>query len=278
MAEGPEEKFGPISEAGKGGSKGGGSAPPPPRGTEMLKVALALANPHGPAWPPPNPPPPPRVTFRRVVAPLRGPWTVTRSSLRMLRRVAAFCRPLRPVLCWCQDRDPKTVWPMPLPRDHPRNAPQTCGVLSADHPVQKARVRPQRGVHGLQLRPVLHVGVQGEAHGVRDLGGAGTQLLVQGPVLRLLDLRRGRSGARAVVPKRKQTPPSLKSASHMSKLFSRVSCLRICTYTRVYAHTYSLWTLWIVCRQSDISGLRTYVILQSAPSLRRMWSKHRHLT
>jgi hypothetical protein len=27
-----------------------------------------------------------------------GPSTVTRSSLRMFRRVAAFCRPLRPVL------------------------------------------------------------------------------------------------------------------------------------------------------------------------------------
>ena len=27
-----------------------------------------------------------------------GPWTVTRSSLRMLRRVAAFCQPQRPVL------------------------------------------------------------------------------------------------------------------------------------------------------------------------------------
>ena len=27
-----------------------------------------------------------------------GPWTVTRSSLRVLRRVAAFCRPLQPVL------------------------------------------------------------------------------------------------------------------------------------------------------------------------------------
>ena len=27
-----------------------------------------------------------------------GPWTVTRSSLRLWRRVAAFCRPLRPVL------------------------------------------------------------------------------------------------------------------------------------------------------------------------------------
>ena len=41
-------------------------------------------------------PPPPRVTFRLVV--VMGPWTVTHSSLRMLRRVAAFCRPLRPVL------------------------------------------------------------------------------------------------------------------------------------------------------------------------------------
>ena len=27
-----------------------------------------------------------------------GPWTVSRCSLHMLRRVAAFCRPLRPVL------------------------------------------------------------------------------------------------------------------------------------------------------------------------------------
>ena len=42
--------------------------------------------------------PPPCVTFRRVVVSLLGPWTVTRSSLRMLRWVAAFCRPLRPVL------------------------------------------------------------------------------------------------------------------------------------------------------------------------------------
>ena len=40
---------------------------------------------------------PPCVTFRRVVVSLRGPEQ-TRSSLRMLRWVAAFCRPLRPVL------------------------------------------------------------------------------------------------------------------------------------------------------------------------------------
>ena len=39
---------------------------------------------------------PPCVTFRPVVVPLRGPGT--RSSLRVLCRVAAFCRPLRRVL------------------------------------------------------------------------------------------------------------------------------------------------------------------------------------
>ena len=39
----------------------------------------------------------PCVTFRLVCS-FTGLWTVTRSSLRMLRRVAAFCRPLRPVL------------------------------------------------------------------------------------------------------------------------------------------------------------------------------------
>ena len=42
------------------------------------------------------PPRPPCVTLRRVAVSLR-PWTVTRSSLRVLRRVATLCRPLRPV-------------------------------------------------------------------------------------------------------------------------------------------------------------------------------------
>ena len=41
-----------------------------------------------------------------------GPWTVTRSSLRMLRRVAAFCRPLRPVLLPVSSPPP----PPPSPR------------------------------------------------------------------------------------------------------------------------------------------------------------------
>ena len=59
---------------------------------------------HGsPYLPPPHPP-----TSLVLHAPLcdipsgccsfAGPWTVTRSSLRMLRPVAAFCRPLQPVL------------------------------------------------------------------------------------------------------------------------------------------------------------------------------------
>ena len=49
------------------------------------------------AWaPPPDPPPPPDIPSG--CCSFTGPWTVTRSSLRMLRRVAAFCRPLRPVL------------------------------------------------------------------------------------------------------------------------------------------------------------------------------------
>ena len=42
------------------------------------------------------PPPPCDIPSGRCF--FTGPWTVTRSPLRMLRRVAAFCRPLRPVL------------------------------------------------------------------------------------------------------------------------------------------------------------------------------------
>ena len=44
------------------------------------------------------PPPPPPCDMPSGCCFFTGPWTVTRSSLRMLRRVAAFCRALRPVL------------------------------------------------------------------------------------------------------------------------------------------------------------------------------------
>ena len=47
-----------------------------------------------------------------------GPWTVTRSSLRMLHRVAAFCRPLRPVLLlvsFPRSRSPGGGCPPPPP-------------------------------------------------------------------------------------------------------------------------------------------------------------------
>ena len=43
-------------------------------------------------------PPPPLCDIPSGCCSFTGPWTLTRSSLRMLRRVAAFCRPLRPVL------------------------------------------------------------------------------------------------------------------------------------------------------------------------------------
>ena len=42
--------------------------------------------------------PPPLCDIPSGCCSFTGPWTVTRSSLRMLLRVAAFCRPLRPVL------------------------------------------------------------------------------------------------------------------------------------------------------------------------------------
>ena len=42
--------------------------------------------------------PPPLCDIPSGCCSFTGPWTLTRSSLRMLRRVAAFCRPLRPVL------------------------------------------------------------------------------------------------------------------------------------------------------------------------------------
>ena len=53
--------------------------------------------------PPPCPPKPwphanPLCDIPSGCCSFTGPWTVTRSSLRMLRRVATFCRPLRPVL------------------------------------------------------------------------------------------------------------------------------------------------------------------------------------
>ena len=59
-----------------------------------------------------------------------GPWTVTRSSLRVLRRVAAFCRPLRPVL---------------LPVSFPRSQSPVVGLPGLCwmwHGVPFARQRP----------------------------------------------------------------------------------------------------------------------------------------
>ena len=87
-----------------------GRAPPPPRDGENPQMGKRTPQ-APPSTKKKHPPPPlwtkspPCVTFRFFSRhhPLgccsyTGPWTVTRSSLRMLRRVAVFCRPLRPVL------------------------------------------------------------------------------------------------------------------------------------------------------------------------------------
>ena len=58
-----------------------------------------------------------------------GPWTVTRSSLRMLRRVATFCRPLWPVLLlvsFPRSRPPlslRMTWPNAQHRRPSRHTP-----------------------------------------------------------------------------------------------------------------------------------------------------------
>ena len=67
-----------------------------------------------------------------------GPWTVTRSSLRMLRRVAAFCRPLRPVLL---------VVSFPRSRSPVVGVPGLCWMWQ-DVPFARQR-RPVVGVLGL---------------------------------------------------------------------------------------------------------------------------------
>ena len=99
-----------------------------------------------------------------------GPWTVTRSALRMLRRVAAFCRPLRPVLllvsfprsrspvvgvpglCWmwrgvpfARQRRP-IVGPPPLPPQPPFTS--KTAVISAPSPAKRmcSRRKPPAAV------------------------------------------------------------------------------------------------------------------------------------
>ena len=80
---GPQD--GAVPRGGRGGVRDRGHAPDPPK--EGVR--------------------PSHVRWGRVLPPcdspsgccsFTGPWTVTPSALRMLRRVAAFCRPLRPVL------------------------------------------------------------------------------------------------------------------------------------------------------------------------------------
>ena len=83
---------------GLGGAEAGGGAP-------GLRSFSKAAGAHHRLWTVPAGPclsggggGPPPCDIPSGCCSFTGPWTVTRSSLRMLRRVAAFCRLLRPVL------------------------------------------------------------------------------------------------------------------------------------------------------------------------------------
>ena len=69
-----------------------------------------------------------------------GPWTVTRSSLRMLHRVAAFCRPLRPV---------RLLVSFPRSQSPVVGVPELCWMWQ-DMPFVRQR-RPVVGVLGVVL-------------------------------------------------------------------------------------------------------------------------------
>ena len=88
---------------GKGAGEGGGGGLPGRRASLLLGDPFRLPRPTSGTGCRPHPSPIPHCLSPLCDIPsgccsFTGPWTVTRSSLRMLRRVAAFCRPLRPVL------------------------------------------------------------------------------------------------------------------------------------------------------------------------------------
>ena len=72
-----------------------------------------------------------------------GPWTVTRSSLRMLPRVAAFCRPLRLVLLLVSFTHSRSPVPPPSP-------PQRRGSRTSKHTASMPLtvLKPTRGASG----------------------------------------------------------------------------------------------------------------------------------
>ena len=91
-----------------------------------------------------------------------GPWTVTRSSLRMLRRVAAFCRPLQRVLLLVSF--PRLRGPVVA--QSPPPSPQAWGLRDDRIPGTDQAVRGGR--HGQWLHSGSPPPRQGDARGSAD--------------------------------------------------------------------------------------------------------------
>ena len=106
--------------AGRGGQPLGGSTATSARGQRVqnyvqppswdrFRRGNVVTNLKGAVVPQRNPPPLCDIPSGRCS--FTGPWTVTRPPSRVLRRIAAFCRPLRPVcLLWCRFRGRGAQW------------------------------------------------------------------------------------------------------------------------------------------------------------------------
>ena len=122
--------------------RGGGCWPSPPPSTDRKaeKSKFSL-------------PPPPPCDIPSGCCFFTGPWTVTRSSLRMLRPVAAFCRPLRPVYLpvscprsrspevWCAGGCAGVVFRLLLPSPPPHSGrPPPASLCFRGHVVRRVAV------------------------------------------------------------------------------------------------------------------------------------------
>ena len=142
------------------------TAPPPHPWTPSPCGAL-----YGPGGTPAvalrRPPPPPVCDIPSRCCLFTGPWTVTRSPLRMSRRVAAFRRPLRPVLLRASFLTPAPPPPPHTHVPHPSGRVCVCVCVCVTVPPPVPPRGPATRLERLARGPVIC----GGAVSLRDLCG-----------------------------------------------------------------------------------------------------------